>query len=71
MKNEYLLAGFVAFVGIAFLFAWFNVSEPSLQVGGSLYGIPGTDPISPLMGALIVIWFLLVGFVVYLNRPES
>lgn len=69
MKNEHLLAFFVVFVGISFLFVWFFASPPSLQVGGALQGVPGTDPISPLMAALIVIWFLLVGFVVYLNKP--
>lgn len=69
MKNEVLLAVFVAFVGVAFAFLWFYVSTPSLQIGGALQGIPGSDPISPFMAVLLVVWFMLIGAVVYLNKP--
>ncbi len=70
MKNEELVTLFVVFVSLVFLFLWFKSSVPMLQVGGALYGVPGTDPISPLMAVLIVIWFMLVSVVVFLNRPK-
>ena len=69
MKERSLVVGFVVFVGLALLFMWYYTAPVSFQVSGALWGIPGTDPITPIMAALIVIWFLLVVSVVYLNRP--
>ena len=69
MKKEYGIALFAVLVGSIFFYKWY-VSNPSSQVGGALYGIPGTDPISPFMGALLLIWFMLVGFIVFLNKPK-
>ena len=71
MKNEHLLVFFVVFVGVALLGIWFFSSNSELQVGGALYGIPGADPISPLMGATLVVWFLLVGTVVFMHKPKK
>ena len=68
MKEEHLLIAFVVFASGVFLSMWMYFSPPSLQVGGALYGIPGTDPISPFMGALLVIWLILVGFVMYASH---
>ena len=69
MKNEHLLLIFSLFTGLSLIYTWFYLSKPSLQIGGALYGIPGTDPITPIMAAFIVIWFMLMGLVVYLNKP--
>ncbi len=68
MKEEHLLVAFVVFVSAVFLALWVHFSQPSLQFGGALYGIPGTDPISPFMAGILVIWLILVGFVVYVSR---
>ena len=68
MKEEHLLIAFVVFASALFLASWVYFSRASLNVGGALYGIPGTDPISPFMGALLVIWLILVGFVMYASH---
>ncbi len=70
MKNDHLLTFFAAFVGLALLGIWFYSSSPVLQVGGALYGIPGADPITPLMAVLILLWFLIIGTVVFLRKPK-
>jgi len=71
VKNEHLLAAFAVFVGIAFVFTWYYVSNPELQVSGALYGIPGTDPITPFMAVLLIIWFILVALVLFLNKTKA
>ncbi len=71
MKNEHLLSAFVVFVGIAFVLTWYYASHPGLQVGGALYGIPGTDPITPFMAVLLIIWFILVAIVLIVNRTKT
>ncbi len=71
MENDSLLAAFAVFVGIAFVLTWHYVSHPGLQVGGALYGIAGTDPITPFMAVLLVIWFILVAIVLFVNRARA
>jgi len=70
MKEVRLYAVFFAVISASFLFLWWNSSKSSVQVGGALQGIPGTDPVSPFMAVLLIIWFILVGLVVYVNRPR-
>ena len=69
MKREHLLIFFASFIGVAVVLMWLYIS-PMGQVNGAFLGVPGTDAVGPLMGVLLVVWFMLVGFVVYLNRPE-
>ena len=71
MKNDFLIAAFAVFVGIAFVLTWHYVSHPGLQVGGALYGIAGTDPITPFMAVLLVIWFILVAIVIFVNKSRA
>jgi len=72
MKTENLIVtSFVVVVGLILLLAWFYVSKPSLQIGGALQGVPGTDPIGPFMAVLIVLWFVFVGAVVHFRKPKS
>ena len=71
MKNEHLATIFASLVGLAMLGIWYYSSNSSLQVGGALYGIPGADPITPMMAVLIVVWFLLVGSVIHLHKPKK
>ena len=72
MKIENIIVtSFVVLVGFIFLLTWFYVSRPSLQIGGALQGVPGTDPIGPFMAVLIVLWFVFVGTVVHLRKPKA
>lgn len=71
MKNDFLLAAFAVFVGIAFVLTWYYVSNPDVQIGGALYGIAGTDPITPFMAVLLVIWFILVAIVLFVNKSRA
>ncbi len=68
MKEVHLYTALIIVVSAAFLLFWRLSSSSSIQVGGALQGIPGTDPISPFMAVLIVIWFMFVGFVIHLNH---
>lgn len=68
VKEEHLLMAFVVFVSGLFLGVWVYVSRAPSNVGGALYGIPGTEPISPFMASLLVIWLVLVGFVFYTTK---
>lgn len=67
MNDRTILALFASFVGIAFALLWYYVG--SSDVSGALYGIPGTDAMGPFAAALLLLWFLLVVAVSYLNRP--
>jgi hypothetical protein len=71
MKETHILTAFAVLVGVAFVLLWRHVSKSSLQVGGALYGIPGADPITPLMAATVIVWFILVGTIVYMRRPRK
>lgn len=68
MKESHLYTAFILIASAAFLFLWWHASNSSIQIGGALQGIPGTDPISPFMAVIMVIWFMLVGFVIHLNH---
>lgn len=70
MRNEHLLGAFFVFSTAALVATWWYVSGPAYNVGGALYGIPGTEPMGPLMAALLVVWFILAATVAVLNKPH-
>ena len=67
MNERTILAMFASFVGVAFALLWYYVG--SSHVSGALYGIPGTDAMGPFAASLLLLWFLLIVAVAYLNRP--
>ena len=68
MKNEHLLAGFVVFVSIAFVFTWFYVSDSSTQILGAFELGIITNPVAAILATTFIISLLIFAIVAVMNK---
>ncbi len=68
MENEHLLAGFAAFVSVAFLFTWFYVSNSGVQILGAFELAIITNPVTAILASTFVVALLIFAIVVMINK---